>query len=265
MAGWIRLLATAASEVTKMTRPGYRTRFRILPLLFAAIVANPLLAGPGAATSSQKFERVYPRGRGPAHLTISNTRGDIIVDATNRKSISVRAFTVHPSSVVDVVRGNEIEISVKKRIPPSRTDFKVQMPRETSISLMNVVGRIEITGAEGDVTVESFDSDVELIDTRARLVDVKITRGNITFDGELTEGGSYSLQSVKGDIDVTLPASSPFNLNARSLTGAINLGDFLSRLSGGSKVSKGITGTHLKGGPNLTLTTFSGRVLLHTR
>jgi hypothetical protein len=130
---------------------------------------------------------------------------------------------------------------------------------------MNVVGRIDIAGAEGDVTVESFDSDVEIIDARARLIDVKITRGNIVFEGELVEGGSYSLQSMKGDIDVTLPESAPFNLNARSLTGAINLGDFLNRLTGGSKVSKGITGTHLKGGPNLTLTTFAGRVLLHTR
>ncbi len=95
--------------------------------------------------------------------------------------------------------------------------------------------------------------------------EVIVTRGDIVSDGELHEGGAYSLQSMRGDLDVTLPAATPFNLNARALSENINLGSFLSSLSGSSRGPKGVSGTYLKGGSRLTLTAYAGRILLHKK
>ena len=223
-----------------------------------------LMLTAGAYACADRFERVYTP-QGVAHLTIKNMNGDIRVSAWDRKTISVRAITLPPAKVEDRVNGSEFTISVKRRLPPGAASFDVSVPANTSLTLSNVMGKIEVNGLTGDVTVDSIDGDIRLQDVRAASVDVKVTAGDIYFEGDLRDGGSCSLQAVKGDIDVTLPAGTPFDLNARSLSGAINLGDFINNLMGGSKLRKNVSGTHLKGGARLSLTTFSGRVLLHKK
>jgi hypothetical protein len=106
---------------------------------------------------------------------------------------------------------------------------------------------------------------VSLHDVRSQSVDVKVTNGSIYFDGELSEAGTYTLQTIRGDVDVRLPASSAFQLNARAMSENINLGDFLSSLTGTTRGAKGISGTHLRGGPRLSLITYTGRILLHKK
>jgi DUF4097 and DUF4098 domain-containing protein YvlB len=146
-----------------------------------------------------------------------------------------------------------------------RADFDVTVPPDTSLTVKNIVGKIDVRGITGHVSIHSFDSDVQLTKVNSSSVDVIVTTGDIYFDGELREGGSYSLQSMKGDLDVTLPSATSFNLNARALSENINLGSFLNSLSGSSRGPKGVTGTYLKGGPRLTLTAYAGRILLHKK
>jgi hypothetical protein len=233
-------------------------------LVTTAVLAACWAQGSGTAGASDRFERTYtPSGR--AHVTISGVTGDIAVTAWNRKLISVKATTSPPATVDEQVSGNEIVIWVKRRVPPGRADFEVFLPPETILSLSNVVGSIEVTGMTGDLSVTGFNCDARLRNISARTVEVKVTTGDIVFDGQLHRDGSYSLQAVKGDIDVTLPANSPFELDARSLSGAINLGDFVNSLSGGAMSRKLVSGSHLAGGPRLSLTTFNGKVLLHKK
>ena len=236
--------------------------FRSAPLLYSALAL--IILGGLAYATVDRFDRTY-NPQGPAHLTISNINGDIEVSVWDKKSISVRVTTTPPAAVTDQINGNEFIVWVKRRIPPGSANFQVFVPADTSITLNNVMGKIEVNGVAGDLAVDSIDGDIHLLRMRAASVDVKVTTGNIFFEGELRDGGSYTMQSVKGNIDVTLPAEAAFDLNARSLTGTINLGDFIRSLTGGSKLRKGVSGTHLKSGTRLTLTTLSGRVLLHKK
>jgi hypothetical protein len=95
--------------------------------------------------------------------------------------------------------------------------------------------------------------------------DVKVTTGDIYFDGRLREEGTYSFQSMKGDIDMNLPAAMSFNLFARSLSERISLGDFMSNLTAITRGAKSIKGTHRNGGPNLTVTAYDGHILFHKK
>lgn len=223
-----------------------------------------LLSSIVAAEPPQRFDRTYAP-QGEAHLTISNFNGDIVVTAWNKRIISVRANTAASVSVTDQVNGDHITISVKKSFRFGRADFEVSVPEGTSLALKNLMGKIVVRGVTGYVSVDSFDGAVSLYDIRSRSVDVKVTNGSIYFDGELSEAGTYTLQTIKGDVDVRLPASSAFQLNARAMSENINLGDFLSSLTGTTKGAKGISGTHLRGGPRLSLTTYTGQILLHKK
>jgi Toastrack DUF4097 len=217
-----------------------------------------------SADSPAHFEKTYPLQR-PAHLTISNVNGSIHVASWDKKSILARATTASFVSIEDQVVSDDITLSPKRNLRLGRADFEVLAPPDTSVTIKNIVGEIEIRGIDGHVSIHSFDSDVRLVKVSSPAVDVMVTKGDIFFDGELHEGGSYSLQSMKGDLDVTVPTATPFNLNARALSENINLGSFLSSLTGSSRGPKGVSGTYLKGGPRLILTAYAGRILLHKK
>lgn len=233
-----------------------------VPLVLSALFffANT----PTSADSPSRFERSYAP-QGTAHLTISNVTGSIHVKSWDKRTILARASAAPSVPIEDQVAGDDITISTRRTLRTGRADFEVSVPPETSLVIKNYMGDIELRGITGHVSVTSIGSNVHLINVNSSSVDVKVTSGDIYFDGELREGGSYSLQSMNGDLDVTVPAATSFNLNARALSENINLGTFLNNLTGSSRGPKGVSGTYLKGGSRLTLTTYAGRILLHKK
>lgn len=234
------------------------------PLRLPASFVLVLFLCASQAISWERFEKTY-KAKERSHLSISNIRGQVIVTAWSRKIISVRAVTDPSVEVEDEVSKEEIEISVKKEARLGRADFEVFAPTDTSISIKNVTGRIEVRGINGHVSIKSFDSDVRLIGVRAPSVDVRITGGDIYFDGEFQEDGDYSFQSMKGDIEMSLPASSKFRLKARALSENINLGEFLSNFKEMVKGSKELSGSYRNDGPKLSVTTYAGKILFHKK
>ena len=217
-----------------------------------------------SAESAGKFDRTYAP-QGAARLTISNFNGTIHVTGWDKKTISVRANADPAVVIQDEVVGDDIAIRVKRDFRLRRSDFEVFAPPDTSITLRSFMGDIEVNGVAGHVSINSIDSNVRLVGLNSPSVDVKVTSGDVYFDGRLHDGGSYNLQSIKGDIDVTLPGSTSFNLNARALSENINLGAFLNSLTSSTRGAKGVSGTYLNGNSRLTLTAFAGRILLHKK
>lgn len=248
-----------------MSKPkSAQTRPAAFAFSLTLTVSVLLIAATGLGSSPGRFERTYTP-KGEAHLTISNVNGRIRVTAWGKKTVSVRAAAAASVRIEDRTVGDDITVSVKRNYRLGRADFDVSLPAESSLSLRNVIGNIEVQGVTGHISVNSIDSDVRLQEVHSSAIDVKVTSGDIYFDGELRDGGSYSFQSMRGDLDVTLPGSTPFNLNARALSENINLGGFLSSLSGASRGTKGVSGSYLKGNSRLTLTTYDGRIVLHKK
>ncbi len=236
-------------------------RRKLVKLFF--LIACFLFAA-SAAQASAKFDRTY-NTRGNARLTISNINGSITVTAWNKKTITVSAINAPSAPIEEQVAGDDIFLTVKKSIPPGKVDFQIYVPAETALTLKNYMGKIEVRGARGDINIKSYDSEVRLVDVRIPSADVNVTTGDIFFDGDLTGDGPYKFQTLKGDLDISLPAKTPFQLSTRALSENINLGGFMNLLTRTNKAPKEISGTHLNGGPRLNLITFAGRILLHKK
>jgi hypothetical protein len=161
--------------------------------------------------------------------------------------------------------GDAINIAVRRSLRIGHADFEINVPADTLLTLKNLMGDIDVRNVNGPISIDSIDSNVRLVGLNSPSVDVKVTSGDILFDGDLRDGGTYSMLAVKGDLDVTVPESTPFNLNARTLSGTINLGSFIANLISGSREPKNISGSYLKGGPRLSLTAYAGRILLHKK
>ena len=246
---------------------GYRSNTRLTTSICAPVILSLFLFATGFACSADlptRFERSYSPHR-TVHLTISNVNGKIHVFSWDKKTITVRANAASSVLIEDEVVGDDIAISTKRNLRLGRADFEVWVPPDTSVIVKNYMGDIEVRGVNGHVSVTSIDSDVRLVNIKSPSVDVRVTSGDVYFEGELNEGGSCSLQTMKGDLDVTLPAAASFNLNARALSENINLGTFLSNLTGSSRGPKGVSGTYLRGGPRLSLTAYAGRIQLHKK
>jgi Putative adhesin len=247
-------------EIIKIRLNAYRS-FAALVLFAFAFLA----IGAEARDPLLKFERTYTT-QGVARLSISNVNGTIRVTSWDKKTISVRSSGDPAVTIQDDVLGDDITISVKRDLLRlRRSDFEVFVPPNTSITLKSFMGDIEVNGVAGHVSINSIDSNVRLLGLNSPSVDVKVTSGDLYFDGQLHDGGSYTLQSIKGDIDVTLPAATPFNLNARALSENINLGGFINNLTRSTRGAKGVSGSYLNGNSRLTLTAFAGRILLHKK
>jgi hypothetical protein len=102
-----------------------------------------------------------------------------------------------------------------------------------------------------------------LTQVRSASIEVKVIGGNIFFEGDFTGGGPYEFQSMRGNIDLTVPSTTSFHVAARALKDRINLGDF--QLNQFIQQSRAVSGTHLRGGPKLAITAYDGHILLHKK
>jgi len=211
--------------------------------------------------SSSRYTRTYP-ALGAIHLTIENADGDINVSAWPRREIAIRATSAYQITAFDEVDGPTISFAVKyPKMKP--VDIEVFAPPDTSLAIRSKMGRVNIKGVNGHLSVGAIEGDIHLVGIRSPSIDVNVFKGDIYFDGELGGQGPYTLQSMNGDIDVSIPAGVAFDLLARALTEKINIGGF--SLSPRNDDRKSVRGKHDGGGPRLGLTTYNGRILLHQK
>ena len=175
--------------------------------------------------------------------------------------------------------------------------YELTVPEKAEVSLESVSGGIRVAGVQNDVKCKSVSGNIDLegitgdasvevvsggisIDKITGEITAKTVSGNIRIDtgsvvesikgntvsggirvkGILSPGGDYDLSTVSGNIKFMLPADSEFDLRAKTFSGGIN-SDFSITLSGGID-HKNLNGVVGKGGPEISLSTFSGSIRL---
>jgi len=122
-----------------------------------------------------------------------------------------------------------------------------------------VSGDIDVTKVKGSIEAEVVSGDIKLLGVSdATTIDVKTVSGNVTYEGVIKAGAHYELKTHSGDVHMTIPADSSFDLEASTFSGDIN-SEFAVTTSG--KISpREVRGTVGKGGATLVLKSFSGNV-----
>ena len=237
-------------------------RFALLWVLIAAAPAVLLIGASDAADAPERFFRNYAVRRAP-HLSIGSAYGDITVTAWTRKEVSVRAAGPPSVLIHDSVIGNVITVFVMRAPRMGKVDFDVAVPPDTSLHLKNRKGNVNVSGVAGHIEVDSGDGEIRFSHAPSSSIEARVVSGDIFFDGDLTGDGPYTFQSVKGYVDITLPAWNSFRLSAQAMSGQINIGEFT--LNSIKRNRRSISGVHVRGGPALNLVTYEGRILLHRR
>jgi Toastrack DUF4097 len=117
--------------------------------------------------------------------------------------------------------------------------------------------------SNGHVEVTSAGGTVQLVDVMGPRVSVGTASGNISYRGDCSGGGEYSLTTHSGAIEVSLPETASFDLSARSGPGLVQNDFPLKEKSHPAYVSKAgssFAGTSNSGSSSIELQSFSGRI-----
>ncbi|MGA9997991.1 MAG: DUF4097 family beta strand repeat-containing protein, partial [Pyrinomonadaceae bacterium] len=206
-----------------------RNGARRMLVLFAAI---SILSSSSIIFAQKRFSKTYPAHRN-VKLQLTNRTGTIVVEGWNRDEIKISADMDSPAArlvpeagadglVIDVARDN------RGRDDVGDVNFKIWVPANSTVDLETKRGNITVNGVSGNLVRAHVTSegDIELTGIRAMTVMAQNTVGNIVFDGELANGGTYEFKSWKGDISISIPADSTFSLVASNNSKKIMLGAF---------------------------------------
>jgi hypothetical protein len=117
----------------------------------------------------------------------------------------------------------------------ANVDLEITVPEQTDLKVDLDVGDMEIEGVEGQVDIQAAVGLVDLKNVVVRdSLKVRTDVARIRFEGPLSAGALYDIRSDVGDIALTLPASSSFEVDAESNVGAVTC-DFAVRGREGRK------------------------------
>jgi hypothetical protein len=160
-------------------------------------------------------------------------------------------------------------------------DFKVKVPVRTDLTLSTVVeGDIEVRGVEGRFDVSDVTGRVRILDA-AGSGDARSVSNRVTVAFRRPPDGPCSFKSVSGDVEVDLPGPPAADFRFKTMTGEVYSDFDVTRLPKAAPVreerktgegglyryrSDGFTGVRAgQGGPEITLETLSGDILIAKR
>lgn len=197
---------------------------------------------------------------------------------------------VFSTRVLDpLVRGNDESADCNLDVPAEASleirnrqgSVQVEHLQGQHASIDSADGRIVATDVAGHLTARSLGGDIEIVRSSGRVEANSIT-GNLTFTeptsknlrgntnsghilytGNFESYGEYILSTYSGDIEVVVPPSASFELNAKTVKGKVeNAFKLQPKRHAPSSLGYGnsLFGTHNTGNATVDLTSFSGHV-----
>ncbi|HSM84621.1 MAG TPA: DUF4097 family beta strand repeat-containing protein [Candidatus Limnocylindrales bacterium] len=124
-----------------------------------------------------------------------------------------------------------------------------------AITLDNVTG--------GHVEISSTSGTVQMVNVTGPKVNVGTGSGNITYEGDCSGFGDYTMTTHSGNIEMKLPQTASVDLVARSVSGSVQNDFPLQKKTHASFVPKAgssFAGTSNSGSSSVQLQSFSGRI-----
>lgn len=231
-----------------------------------------LLAFAGEVLAQKKFSRTYPAGQS-VRLKLMNRTGTVTVEGWNRSEVSISAILEAPAAnifpqnlsgviTINLVRDNQGRNDV------GNVNFTIRVPYTTMVDIETKIGNLNVSNVRGGLVRAhiSSEGDITLTNIGASNVSAENVIGNIFFDGEILNEGTYRFSSMKGDINLRIPFNSSFKLVAtapstRNISFASCANADLNRLGDGRR----IVGRCGNGSASLSVTNQRGSISFFRR
>jgi len=87
------------------------------------------------------------------------------------------------------------------------------------IDLSSVNEEIRATDVSGDLTAETVNGDIALIQIESANAEASTVNGTITYDGTIKDGGRYRFGTHDGDLRVSVPEKANVSVSVSTFNG----------------------------------------------
>jgi DUF4097 and DUF4098 domain-containing protein YvlB len=218
-------------------------------LLFALFAAVPARADE---TASRTDKITADLGKG-SELRVENVSGDLeaspgsafsaIVTIEAKASTSARAQQLlQKIRVLETRDGKDLTLTTRwpreLRREGVTARYALTIPRGVDVVLETVQGEVRVRGLDGEIRVQSVNGRVEVQGAR-RTVSASTVNGAVEVESAaVPESADLSLSTVNGNVTLTLPKDSAFDLSATTMSGSIVSTFDLPRKSAATWVSQ---------------------------
>jgi DUF4097 and DUF4098 domain-containing protein YvlB len=225
-------------------------------VLVVSVTRSPKIEVDQTVTPDKKRAEIVVHAVAGQKPSEDEARADLDVALPAGVSVTVSSATA--PITVDGLSGDVIILASDTGVITVRNISKAH------VHVRSVTAPITLNSvANGHVEIVSAAGAVQLTRVAGPLVSVGTTSGNITYQGDCSGGGTYTLTTHSGAIDVTLPETASVDLFARSISGTVQ-NDFPLKdkphVSFTPKPGSSFTGTSLSGSSSIELESFSGRI-----
>jgi DUF4097 and DUF4098 domain-containing protein YvlB len=258
-----------AGDATLSSTAGEITTGRIAGSLTVTATAGNLVIGEVARSFSARCNNCNISARGMRNdATVRTANGSIELDHIGGR---VNAETANGSIRINDVGGDVIAKSYSNSITitkargfvtaDSLSGDVIVRGAGAGVRASAVSGSIEIGDSKGRIEVDAANGAITLNNIDGKDVSAKTANGEVLFSGGFYESGRYLFFSANGNVVLTLPPESNFNLMIKSDIGSINT-EFPLKLEPGAQLGgRGpIAGVVGKGGADVQAGAANGTV-----
>jgi lia operon protein LiaG len=253
------------------------------------VLGAMLMAGPGNVLFAQQEYRIKVENSKDVKLSLEEFRGELPIEGYAGDEIIIstkgeahwnetpeRAKGLKPiygggndntGLGLNVEKnGKDITVRCLLAITQSHPDYKVKVPENLYLRIQSECGgggAIRVENYKGELEINSCHS-ILLRNVTGPLVLSNISGGITVAFKELNKDKPISIASVSGEVDVTLPANAPIDLEMSTVSGNMYSDfDLQTENKNMRRVGGGNLNFHLNGGgTSVQLHTVSGNIYL---
>ncbi len=214
------------------------------------------------------------------NVEVSTRAGSLQIDS-NVFNTDLIKLVVPKSMKVSIrtINGSVAVTGLQNRLRVVSVNGKIEVDNCTkSMTLETVDGNLRVWSTRGDLTLKTVSGDLSIKNAKADRLEAKSVSGDlelrgisanrihltahsgdIEYAGQVAQNGDFWAKSFSGDLYVSLPAKAGYELSAKTRSGSIDV-DHPFQIC--EKSDTRLIGRSGKGGPELTLSSFSGNIRL---
>ena len=176
-----------------------------------SLVGNTLTVKAGSrhgAPSVVDFEITVPQAMA---LTLAGTYAEITVEGVQGP---ISAETVEGEINVRGGSGNIALHSIQGSVTLADASGRIEVN--------SVNEDIELSNVSGQIKAETTNGEVTLTGIKSSSVDAATINGDVTYDGTITDGGTYRFNSHNGDMTVSVPEGANVTMSIATANGDID-------------------------------------------
>ena len=255
-------------DATLSSNSGEITAGRVGGALVVTATSGNLVIGEVASTLNARCNNCNISARGLRNdATVRSVNGSIELERIGGR---VNAETTNGRIRVNDVGGDVIATSYSNSITVTNArGFVVASALNGNVIIRNagegaransVSGYVQISDSKGRIEADATNGSISLNNIDGKDVSAKSANGGVLFTGRFYESGRYLFFSANGNVVLTLPPESNFNLTVKSDNGSVNT-EFPLKLEPGTQLGRGpIVGVIGRGGAEVRAISSNGAV-----